>query len=293
MENGSYVYLFRKFGRCEWYTDVSAKVLFIHCLIKANWRDKESHGTLIKRGTFLTSIRRLSHETGLTDKQVRGGLSRLEKAEAIIYKPAKMNSIIVVLNYDKYQNCDEKQGTQKGTPRNENRAQQEAHLKCDKNPLFINKMNASECMKGTQEDTPESMLRAHKRATTNNIKEYNTLNTYAQIAQSASDCDTQNSGVMLENAFDRENAFNEFWKAYPKKRDKKKSHIKFLSVCKNEQVYQSIMDGLERQVTSADWLKNNGQYIPYPTTWLNGERWNDEVDEFITSSSREIKAGDW
>ena len=96
MENGSYVYLFRKFGRCEWYTDVSAKVLFIHCLIKANWRDKESHGTLIKRGTFLTSIRRLSHETGLTDKQVRGGLSRLEKAEAIIYKPAKMNSIIVV-----------------------------------------------------------------------------------------------------------------------------------------------------------------------------------------------------
>ena len=53
------------------------------------------------------------------------------------------------------------------------------------------------------------------------------------------------------------------------------------------------MDGLERQVTSADWLKNNGQYIPYPTTWLNGERWNDEVDEYNTSSSREIKAGDW
>ena len=217
----------------------------------------------------------------------------MEKAEAIIYKPAKMNSIIVVLNYDKYQNCDEKQGTQKGTPRNENRAQYEAHLGCDENPLFINKMNASECMKGTHEDTPESMMRAHKRATTNNIKEYNTLNTYAQIAQSMSDCDTQNSGVILENAFDRENALNEFWKAYPKKRDKKKSHIKFLSVCKNEQIYKSIMDGLERQVTSADWLKNNGQYIPYPTTWLNGERWNDEVDEFITSSSREIKAGDW
>ena len=131
MENGSYVYLFRKFGRCEWYTDVSAKVLFIHCLIKANWRDKESHGTLIKRGTFLTSIRRLSRETGLTDKQVRGGLSRLEKAEVIIYKPAKMNSIIVVLNYDKYQNCVEKQGTQKGTPQNENMAQYEAHLSCD------------------------------------------------------------------------------------------------------------------------------------------------------------------
>ena len=133
----------------------------------------------------------------------------------------------------------------------------------------------------------------HQTTTTNKNINNNKEKRYAQIAQSASDCDTQNSGVILENAFDREHAFNEFWKAYPKKRDKKKSHIKFLSVCKNEQVYKSIMDGLGKQVASADWLKNNGQYIPYPTTWLNGERWNDEVDEFNTSSSREIKAGDW
>ena len=69
--------------------------------------------------------------------------------------------------------------------------------------------------------------------------------------------------------------------------------LKRIRVYKNEQVYKSIMDGLGKQVASADWLKNNGQYIPYPTTWLNGERWNDEVDEFNTSSSREIKAGDW
>ena len=112
MENGSYVYLFRKFGRCEWYTDVSAKVLFIHCLIKANWRDKESHGTLIKRGTFLTSIRRLSHETGLTDKQARGGLSRLEKAEATssINRQKNEQHYRHVLNYDKYQKSRRKTG---------------------------------------------------------------------------------------------------------------------------------------------------------------------------------------
>jgi hypothetical protein len=27
---------------------------------------------------------------------------------------------------------------------------------------------------------------------------------------------------------------------------------------------------------SADWTKNNGQYIPLPATYLNGRRWEDE-----------------
>ena len=26
-----------------------------------------------------------------------------------------------------------------------------------------------------------------------------------------------------------------------------------------------------------DWKKQNGKYIPYPSTWLNQKRWEDEV----------------
>lgn len=36
-----------------------------------------------------------------------------------------------------------------------------------------------------------------------------------------------------------------------------------------------MMQALGRQKASADWQKDGGQYIPLPTTWLNGERWED------------------
>ena len=34
---------------------------------------------------------------------------------------------------------------------------------------------------------------------------------------------------------------------------------------------------IERQKKSNDWKKDNGQFIPLPYTWLNGERWEDEA----------------
>lgn len=37
-----------------------------------------------------------------------------------------------------------------------------------------------------------------------------------------------------------------------------------------------MMNSLEQFRGSKDWLKDNGQYIPYPSTWLNQKRWEDE-----------------
>lgn len=274
---GTYILLYRKITQRDWYKNVPVKTVFIHCIMKANWTDKMYKGEVVKRGTFITSRRKLADETGLTEREVRTALEILVDNKMIDKIPSKSNTLVIVLNYDLYQKNDEIC----------------ADLASHKTSQCVTQcaMPENTLNKGFLDDGEQYVT--HQTTTTNKNINNNKEKRYAQIAQSASDCDTQNSGVILENAFDREHAFNEFWKAYPKKRDKKKSHIKFLSVCKNEQVYKSIMDGLGKQVASADWLKNNGQYIPYPTTWLNGERWNDEVDEFNTSSSREIKAGDW
>jgi hypothetical protein len=35
------------------------------------------------------------------------------------------------------------------------------------------------------------------------------------------------------------------------------------------------MEGLTRWVSSTDWLSRPADKFPYPTTWLNGQRWND------------------
>jgi len=70
--------------------------------------------------------------------------------------------------------------------------------------------------------------------------------------------------------------FESFWEIYPKHQDKKKAKQKFLKLCTDEKEYKAIMDGL-RNVLPV-WAKKDTKYIPMPTTWLNGERWNDEVD---------------
>ena len=70
--------------------------------------------------------------------------------------------------------------------------------------------------------------------------------------------------------------FESFWEIYPKHQDKKKAKQKFLKLCTDEKKYQEIMDGLRNVLPM--WAKKDNKYIPMPTTWLNGERWNDEVD---------------
>lgn len=69
--------------------------------------------------------------------------------------------------------------------------------------------------------------------------------------------------------------FSKFWKAYPKKRDKAKAQRAFLEIKNIEKVFPVMMQALEKQKVSADWQKDGGQFIPYPTTWLNGKRWED------------------
>jgi len=66
--------------------------------------------------------------------------------------------------------------------------------------------------------------------------------------------------------------FEKFWKAYPKKVGKKKVQDKFDA---NDFPVDLIIKNLELQKKSDQW--QNQQYIPNPETYLNQERWTDEV----------------
>ena len=70
--------------------------------------------------------------------------------------------------------------------------------------------------------------------------------------------------------------FDKFWKAYPKRRDKKRAYKVFMKIKPDDKLLEKMLSCIEREKQSLDWLKDNGQYIPYPSSWLNGERWNDE-----------------
>ena len=84
--DGNYIKLSRGLLEWEWYTDINTTRLFIHMLLKANWKDGNFKGTTIPRGSFVTSIRKLSDETGLSDREIRTAISHLKTTGEVTSK---------------------------------------------------------------------------------------------------------------------------------------------------------------------------------------------------------------
>ena len=69
--------------------------------------------------------------------------------------------------------------------------------------------------------------------------------------------------------------FIQFWTAYPRKL-KKADALKAWQRAMRKPPIDYILEQLEKWKASGDWTKEGGRYVPHPTTWINGERWNDE-----------------
>ena len=70
--------------------------------------------------------------------------------------------------------------------------------------------------------------------------------------------------------------FDEFWSAYPKKRSKESALKAWKKLRPGKQLKDQIIEAVYRQAKDHDWQRENGQFIPYPATWLNAGGWQDE-----------------
>lgn len=68
--------------------------------------------------------------------------------------------------------------------------------------------------------------------------------------------------------------FEKFWSAYPRKSAKAQARKAFSKITA-DQLENTILPDIEKRKKSSQW--QDQQYIPYPATYLNGERWNDEI----------------
>lgn len=71
--------------------------------------------------------------------------------------------------------------------------------------------------------------------------------------------------------------FAKFWKLYPNKKGKAKAEAAWKKLKLTSTLINQIFDGLAKYSVSPDWLKDGGQFIPHPATWINGKRWEDEI----------------
>lgn len=71
--------------------------------------------------------------------------------------------------------------------------------------------------------------------------------------------------------------FDEFWSAYPKKVGKGVARKAWARIKPTGELHSKILDAIAEAKQSDQWRRNGGQYIPNPATWLNQERWLDEL----------------
>lgn len=71
--------------------------------------------------------------------------------------------------------------------------------------------------------------------------------------------------------------FNAFWSAYPKKVGKAAAVKAWVKVKPTAELFEKIMATVAAYKQSEQWQRDNGKYIPNPTTWLNQGRWDDEL----------------
>lgn len=131
---------------------------------------------------------------------------------------------------------------------------------------------------------PSTQVRLGKDSLDNN-------NIYGQNSEEHS----ENKIEILE---DWQLKFKKFYKKYPKKVKKQTVEKWFEKNKPSNELFSSMLHSLEQFRASKDWQKDGGQYIPYPSTWLNQKRWEDEGTEEIqenklnNSNKREYKEND-
>ena len=104
----------------------------------------------------------------------------------------------------------------------------------------------------------------------NNINNTNntSINNMAKKDESTRRCITENDWKLK---------FEKFYKMYPKKQKKSETEKWFFKNNPSNELFQLIILKLSLFCKTSEWKKENGKYIPYPTSWLNQKRWEDDV----------------
>ena len=101
-----YIKLYRQMLDWGWYDDTNTKVVFLHLLLTANFKDTEWYGIQLKRGDVVTSRRSLAEDLKISERSVRTALEHLKKTHEVTIKTYSKFSIISIQNYDLYQMTD-------------------------------------------------------------------------------------------------------------------------------------------------------------------------------------------
>lgn len=90
----------------EWYSDTNCVRLALHLLLKANFQTRRWRGITVERGQLVTSRAALARETGLSEREVRTAVSKLERSDFLTCRATSSYTVVTICNYERYQSTD-------------------------------------------------------------------------------------------------------------------------------------------------------------------------------------------
>lgn len=242
--NRGYVKLWRKSLDSGFLNNADVWQLLSWCLLRAVYKPhKQLVGKQmveLKPGQVIFGRTKVAQELGTTERKIRTSLELLKKADFLTVETTSKYSIISLINWSTYQECTQ-QNDQQTTSKVANKCPTNDHKQEYKELKNIN-------------NTPLTPLEGG-----------------GTILQLSPDTAIEKS--------DLPPGFGEWWKAYPKKVAKPASIRAWKRKIKEKALpeLEVLLGKLCEQKNSEQWQKDNGEFIPHPSTYLNQHRWEDET----------------
>ena len=116
--------------------------------------------------------------------------------------------------------------------------------------------------------------------------------TEANASKDKQKCINTNNDNKTNNDKNTDNRFERFWSVYPRHVSKTEAKRKFEKLNPDEELLETMIRAVEVQKKSDQWTRDNGQYIPHPSTWIHQRRWEDDVKP-ISIVSKRVSAQDY
>lgn len=150
--------------------------------------------------------------------------------------------------------------------------------KLDKNfrPSYLKLLNWGKCQqtraKSSKYPEPSSFDSKCKQANGNQMLANVPVNVNENGNGNGNDNENEKRAHSGRGAAD---GFDRFWASYPRRVGKKDAVAVWKKISPDDALVDRIVAGVERWKRSEQWTKDEGRFIPYPATFLRGERWNE------------------
>ena len=170
MQESGFIKLYRSLLSWEWYDDINTKTVFLHIMLKANWRESRYHGDTIHEGEYRTTVSDLASDLKLSIKSIRTALDHLVSTGEVTIRSTNSYSLITINNWGFFQQPEQSDQAKQQTndiEKGKRRANETANEKTPETRMNSNKIGALVCEKGKRranETANEGQTKGKRRA---------------------------------------------------------------------------------------------------------------------------------